>query len=304
MVVCTRNRPQEVERLLESLSKLSYVPTLIVVDASDTSATAGVVRRYQGMIPCASVRYMRAAPGVTRQRMKGVEALPTETDVVHFLDDDVVLQDGYFEELERCFALDTRVLGAGPVMDSAIRRPANWHDRLFLRDSNRGGCVLASGVNVLPRTVRGRMEVDWLSGCGMSYRTSVFRRIRFDETLEGYCLGEDVDFSYRVGQLGKLVVTSDAHLEHWQSAIDRLTADAWTRQAVVWRHSFVTKMRSAGLSIAAFWWSIAGELLFSGSFHGLRVSRDGLSHVAAVALGARDAMRARSHVMRRRDHRD
>jgi GT2 family glycosyltransferase len=210
---------------------------------------------------------------------------------VHFLDDDVVLAEGYFEGLEKCFLRDRQVLGAGPAMDSEIRRSANWHDRLFLRDSNIGGRVLASGVNVLPRRAGGAARVDWLSGCGMSYRTSVFERVRFDESLEGYCLGEDVAFSYRVGKMGKLVVTQASRLEHRQSAVDRLTADAWTRQALAWRHAFVSEHRREGLSLVAFWWSVVGELVFSGALHGLAVRKAGLSHVAAVTLGVRDVVR-------------
>ena len=157
------------------------------------------------MAPGTLLRVLTTSPGLTRQRMVGVEALSADTEVVHFLDDDVVLEEGYFEAIEDCFAADQLVLGVSPLAQSADRPPANWRGRFFLRDSNVGGRVLASGINVLPRPVLGVSEVQWLSGCGMSFRTSVFKFCRFDESLEGYCLGEDVDFSLEL-PVGRLLV--------------------------------------------------------------------------------------------------
>ena len=77
-------------------------------------------------------------------------------------------------------------------------------------DSPRTGRVLPSGRNPLVVDVLSVTEVDWLSGCSMSFRRAVFEMFSFNEELTGYGLGEDVEFSYRVHQRGRLLVTPDA----------------------------------------------------------------------------------------------
>jgi GT2 family glycosyltransferase len=55
------------------------------------------------------------------------------------------------------------------------------------------------GLSLPMRDVPGLAE--WLSGCSMAFKKSVFEKVRLDERLEsfgGYALGEDYDFSHRV----------------------------------------------------------------------------------------------------------
>jgi GT2 family glycosyltransferase len=67
-------------------------------------------------------------------------------------------------------------------------------------------------------------QVDWLSGCSMSFRASVFEHIRFDERRTGNGVGEDVDFCLRASAYGRILWLSDATLEHHQSPINRFGA--------------------------------------------------------------------------------
>ena len=41
---------------------------------------------------------------------------------------------------------------------------------------------------------------QWLSGTNQCYRTVVFDSLRWDENLQLYCEGEDIDFSFRVSE--------------------------------------------------------------------------------------------------------
>jgi len=220
--------------------------------------------------------------------MVGVRELWPQCEIVHFIDDDVVLENGYFEGLERCLAANPSVLGVGGVMPSAARPSADWRHRMLLLDSARGGRVLRSGVNVLPRVVTAPTDVDWLSGCSMSYRTSVLRTLSFDLRMSGYCLGEDVGFSYRVGRMGRLMVTPEARLEHLQSPADRLAALDLARQVIAWRHAFVAEMSHEGLSMAAYWWPVVGDLLLAGANGLLRRRRSRLDYASAILKGVSD----------------
>jgi GT2 family glycosyltransferase len=103
------------------------------------------------------------------------------------------------------------------------------------------------------------IDVDWLSGCSMSFRRRVFDRLRFDEGLPGYGLGEDVDLTYRVAQMGRLVVTPAARLQHLQSPTNRLDAVRYTRDELITRARRV-RHRTGRLRMRAFWWSVIGQI--------------------------------------------
>jgi GT2 family glycosyltransferase len=159
-------------------------------------------------------------------------------------------------------------------------------------DSPRPGAVLRSGRAVLAFVPRELLEVDWLSGCSMSYRTSVFDELRFDAGLSGYSMGEDLDFSFRAGRVGKLVVTPEARLEHRASPVNRLGVADWYAMDVVTRHRRV--LRSEGrLSRAAFWWSVGGEVVLAVAKAVVRRRRSALAAVRGTGRGVAAVLRTR-----------
>ncbi|PSQ72022.1 MAG: hypothetical protein BRD31_01985, partial [Bacteroidetes bacterium QH_2_64_26] len=92
----------ELARTLESVAKQSGAAhrLVIVVDGSDhddAERTAEVVQNWcdEGL-PFRHHCYS-GSPAGTRQRNAGVDLLPESVDVVHFIDDDVTLQAGYFD---------------------------------------------------------------------------------------------------------------------------------------------------------------------------------------------------------------
>ena len=50
------------------------------------------------------IEHQRAEPGLTRQRTAGIDA--TAEQIVHFVDDDTVLEPGYFEAIVDAFVAD------------------------------------------------------------------------------------------------------------------------------------------------------------------------------------------------------
>jgi GT2 family glycosyltransferase len=253
LVICTRNRPQDVRSCLESVLRQTEAPRVVLVaDGSSDERTAAVAAE----LP--DVRYVRVEPGLTRQRNAAVRALERNVELVHFVDDDTVLEPGYVAAIRQAFA-DPSIGGVGGVIKNIPPRRPRLLYRLFLLDSRRSGVVLRSGRNVLAADVAEPADVDWLSGCTMSFRAEVLRSQAFDESRLGYCLGEDVDYSLRVGERWRLVVTPYARLEHMHSPIGRYSAGRWYAAEVVERHQRVALHRGR-LSRTAFWWSIAGEV--------------------------------------------
>ncbi|MCE5204280.1 MAG: glycosyltransferase [Actinomycetia bacterium] len=287
VIVCTRNRPDEVRRLLGTLPSQTVQPMLIVVDASDDEATEVLVDEFTRAGLWMAVDYTRAEPGLTRQRMAGVRRLQDQVTVVHFIDDDVVLEPEYFESIERAFRELPEALGIGGMDTALTAHSPGLAGRLFGFDNDAQGRVLRSGHPVLVYNATTVIRVDWLSGCGMSFRRSVFDRHAFDESLEGYSLGEDVDFTYRVSREGPLYVTPRARLRHCQSPRDRAAAQKIASDDVVRRHEFVRRMRGSGMSTLAFWWSVYGEELVLGLKSTLGLDADAAARCQGMAEGVR-----------------
>jgi GT2 family glycosyltransferase len=269
VVICTRNRPSELERTLSSVAAQagSTERLVLIVDGSDPSEaerTATVVEDKSNQLPVSYYRYP-APPAGTRQRNAGVDRLPSSVRIVHFIDDDVTLKAGYFEAITEGFSRHPSVLGIGGIIEepSSPTRPlASGMRRFFLLSANAPSRVLSSGHTTPARPTLDRtlQPAEWLSTCASSYRRRVFERHRFDPAVEGPSPRlEDLDFSYRVAQNGPLAVTTEAHCIHRVSASNRRDTAEAACERVVRRYWFVEKNMDHPAHRLAFWWSVVGK---------------------------------------------
>jgi GT2 family glycosyltransferase len=266
VVICTRNRPDDLATCLGSLAVQTRRPDeILVVDASDDEQSA---RRVAAWLPAGAlpaVRVLHCPPGLTRQRNLAV--VHARGDVLTFLDDDVVLAPGYLAAILALFELDPGLGGAEGVIQTAPlrgrRRLANAYRAFFRMNAlGRPRGVKRSGFLTYDPWPRSAQLVDCLSGCNMSYRREVFDRFRFDEWYGGYALGEDCDFSYRVSRAYRLAQTPHAHLEHRMSPVARQRRPALVEMARVHHYYFVRKnLPRTPLTWLCWAWSELGELL-------------------------------------------
>jgi GT2 family glycosyltransferase len=296
LVLCTRNRPDELGNCLVSVRVQQRVPTrVLVVDSSDDDAVARiVVDLAQTWAPGSVLDYLWCEPGLARQRAAGIDA--TVEDIVHFVDDDTVLERGYFEAIVAVFDADAEgtVGGVGGfVTDQPPHRFTRVDEWLGL-DAREEGVVLPSGRNVRVYTPPpAPVEVDWLPGCAMSYRRAVFERERPNTDLGGDRNGEDVELSYRVRQHWRLMITPFARLEHRESPTGRRSPEELVRVELISRYERV-RAGTGRLSKPAFWVSAVGQLgwygakgLVTWSDERLAIARETGAAIADIARGRR-----------------
>jgi GT2 family glycosyltransferase len=286
IVICTRNRPDDLHACLETIATQTSLPDVVwIVDASSNDDTEVVCRAAN--TPAMPVHHVRSEPSTSRQRNTGVRR--SGSDVVHFLDDDVLLERDYLSEILRVFLDQPGALGVGGLPTNLPDFTPGWLRRLFAPASTQQGRVLASGRGVLVYDVDGPTYVDWLSGCCMSFRRTAVLREPFDEGMTGYALGEDLDMSYRVRQHGRLVVTPSARLVHLESPTNRLNPRDWAMRDAINRHrrvgSGVGRFRPT-----AYWASIASQVVYYAA-RGV-VTRSAVDRATAAGL-ARGAIRSR-----------
>lgn len=265
LILCTRNRPDEVRACLATVRAQTHVPDrVVVVDSSDGQATEQVVAEAAADWPAGHIGYRRASPGLTHQRNVGIDA--TTGDVVHFVDDDTLLDLGYFAAILDVFGADAtcEIGGVGGFITNQPEHRFRRVDVWLGLDSAAEGVVLRSGRNIrVYDEPPGDIDVDWLPGCAMSYRRMVFETERPSEEPGPTRMGEDVELSYRVRQRRRLVITPRARLEHLESDAGRASREVFDTVEIVSRHDRV-RAGTGHLERRAFWVSVWGQLLWYG----------------------------------------
>ncbi len=213
-------------------------------------------------------------PGTAHQRNLGLAAI--RTDIVHFIDDDVILDPGYLAAIDRCYE-DPAVVGA--VGNLTRGEPATLglvgpRVRRHLRRGAGSGRVSRGGVAHPIDTALGDHDVEWMPSAVMSMRTDLARRLSFDERLElgptgPYALAEDLDVSHRLHKHGVLRFCAGAGARHCGLEMWRLQLpDYWRMRALVGR--YLAGKPDLGFSTAEAHWTLAVDLAYIASLTALR----------------------------------
>lgn len=276
VVICTKDRPDDIEMSCAAAHAASPALPLLVLDASTTDATRKVCEHLCKLHdPHLRLIYHPARrAGLARQRNDAIELCrELGVEIVHFIDDDTEVSPGYFDAIERRFERDVTVMGVGgvvvnqPVFDYLAIRS------FFLLRSRRQGSGLRSGRKMLGQYPGAHESdhVEWLIGCSMSYRMVVFSEMKFDDRLEGASLGEDFDFSFRLSRKHRLAVEPEAQCVHHVTSAARDTKRATACERILNVYRRVSEQQDLGMSRAAFWWATFGDiLLHTGSWLVLR----------------------------------
>jgi glycosyltransferase involved in cell wall biosynthesis len=253
VIIPTRDRAGDLSQTLDGVLAQTRPPDeLIVVDQSRADDLGERVAEYAGPrlihIRDTKIRGLPAARNVGFAASAG--------DLVCFLDDDVTLDPSYLSEMERGFGLFTEWAGLTGRLTEEGRDPV-WRGlkaalfrHRFLRDERH---VLASLIR--PRPMR------LLPGCAFCLRREVLERFRFDEDLEGYALGEDVDFFLRAGKAFGFGAAPAAKAHHRRSPVGRV-GGAKMLDAVKSSSRYLWTRHRAGFAddLAYFWFMLGLSL--------------------------------------------
>ena len=264
-LITTRDRPKELCRLIDSILGQSVLPQeIVIVDASDESDESTL----RELVESAGVDFvfLTSEPGRTHQLNVGIEA--SRGDIVLINDDDVVLEEGYHDAMLKVFEQGGASVGgvqATVIGDTLKPLPMRAFRALFLlsrHTKDAPGRLLPSGYYTTPVRPTGLREVEALRLCGLAFRQEVFAAHRFDETLEGYALKEDIDFSYRVSRQYKLFVTPDARFYHLKAPGARISVKQKSRMHVINNYRIHRRnLASTPASSLAFAWALFGRVL-------------------------------------------
>lgn len=259
LVICTRNRPVDIEAALSRAAAGTDTPDLLVVDASDP-VTALNVREIASRH---LARYIPHEPGLALQRNSALAfAKSKQYNIIHFIDDDTLIDREYIREVRAAFARDSSLAGVGGVVTNQPRPKLRGIKRFFLLDGRIPGQVLRSGRNVIGHYPEDPADApEWLPGCCMSYQLKMTRGLQFDSRLQGYSWGEDFDFGFRLSRTERLRIEPRARVVHTESPVSRLSSRVLAAQRTVRLYRWVDEHQALGMSRVAWGWSVLGELV-------------------------------------------
>jgi glycosyltransferase involved in cell wall biosynthesis len=218
IIIPTRDRLRQITRLLDSIRKstgLGLTETEIIVgDNGSRDGTWEMLRRISADFPVPLRLLQNETPGKCRILNEAISM--ARGDVLAFLDDDVIVDQGWLEAMTNYFKQAPRlaVQGTIRILPEELKDPEM--DRLIQRF----------------RTVhqfeyhRGAEEIGTLNGANMAIRREVFTQVGgFDTRLGPGASGtsEDVELAHRI-RLAKIKIgyMADAVVYHELNR-DRLT---------------------------------------------------------------------------------
>jgi GT2 family glycosyltransferase len=305
LIVCTYKRPGSLERLLKALQNQTVYPDeVLIIDGSRDVETEQMLEKnhYPNLI---YYRVKDKDKGLTLQRNYGLRKVSDDFDIVCFLDDDIVPEINYFEELLKTYIKIPNAIATGGwiidetewnnvapdylpkfdeyLIDGYVRKLGQRNvlrKRLGLLSPLAPGCMpeFSHGFSTgfLPPT--GKIyPVEFFMGGVSSYRRSVFRKIKFSDRFIGYGLYEDMDFCLRLLSLGKLYLNTSARVAHLHEEAGRPNYYKYGRMVIengfyVWR----LKYRDPKLSAKIKWALINILLLLIRALNGVN-DRDAMN---------------------------
>ncbi len=270
---------------MTSITQQLLVPDeILVIDGSIDNDTQKMLNEANFKLP---IRYLQVSEqnrGLTKQRNFGIQCVNPSSKLICFLDDDIILDKNYFNELLLPFINDEKVIGCSGYITNESRwifYDPHKHigKRWFIMDgfalylSNRH--YLRRLLGLFPNVPPGYIPFfghgyDAVPPCGKiydcehimggitAYRYSIFGKLKFSEYFVGYGLYEDFDFSVRASKYGKLIINTKAILEHHHNPSGRpdlykygkmVTRNGW----YVWR----LKHRHPPFSAKIKWYQIS-----------------------------------------------
>ena len=197
LVIASHGRPVILQQVMTHLLLQRRVPDEIVISAvghDDISAAIATDFR---------VRSVFGSVGLTCQRNRGISCLIDTADVIAFIDDDFLVGDDYFLNMERIFEQDDSIVG---VNGEIIADGANSPGFTFEEGLRLGQQYRLRKTMPVTRELSGR----YAEGCNgiIACRTANIGSIRFDEPLPLYGWQEDLDFCGALRRSGRLVRTN------------------------------------------------------------------------------------------------
>ncbi len=286
VILCTRNRINDIVRCLHSIAKQTELPDeIIIVDSGDHKLLAQ--KEFtpvfnNEIFATTKLVYLHTKPGLTFQRNIGIKN--ATGDIIYFFDDDTILDHDYLHHMNNVFHKNQQY--AGGMGDIINVKKSSWQYKIFrtifmLPREGASGNFTWSGMPTHPYSTKRFKVVEVLGGCCMAFRACILKDYKFDENLYGYSYMEDCDIAKRIAKHYQLFFNPSARLQHLESPTNRDVIEKNSEMFVYnYSYLFFKNFYSQNrLRLIAYIWSIIGlfiESLLCTDFNKIRGYKKGI----------------------------
>ncbi len=262
-VVPTKNRADDLLKLIESLLVQSFFPIeLIVVDQSNQSNLSILQEKFVNSV--ISLNYFHRIDINSLVEAKAFGVSVSKGDFVCFLEDDIILDTEFFSALVQGFIEKEYMLGS---CGRITNMPRSSKFFVFCQSIFFKGIFHDPRLKIFNSSDKlFLVESHMLNGGLSMWKKSVFETEEID-VLNGFFMIEDVEYSTRVAKSfpKSLYINCRANVEHKMSPKNRLEFDLRQENKIKEAILFYKKRkywRGAiyGLSLALFWWTLDAVL--------------------------------------------
>ena len=262
-VIPTRDRPQDLVGAVESILRQTRLPNeLIIVDQS-----AGVESKELIMNLCSGRQagqfelvYIHDQAICGLVAAKDVAVTSSRGDIILFLEDDVILDVKYVENMVGGFHDTPQMMGSSGVILEMPRRACCYRAMFHLFHR---GIFYDRRVDVHGNPgewERKLIQSNFLNGGVSAYRREGFEKGKFD-TKNGFFMLEDIDFSTRAArEFGgdKFFINTSARLLHTFSPANRAVSGARYEHKLREYVCFYKKNCDQAGALPSFLWLLVG----------------------------------------------
>jgi len=251
ILVATKNRPEKLTKLLESLTpSANYIGQAVIVSSGQNISK--VIENFKDTL---NIKHLHSkVPGQITQKMEGIKHVDKKISWVLFLDDDITISKEAIDVLINKYIKNPYFIdvnGFGLKIDSLEFRKYTKVQIMLMRFfglySDKSGSVLESGHAQTYQNSLEDIETEWLNGIS-AWRAESLRSYgsRFPEI--NYAAYEDVMYSYRISRKSRLLFASSVSVVNQDLEIyTPLTATQYKAGSYM-RYSFVLENKNLSKS--------------------------------------------------------
>lgn len=216
IIIPTKDRYKFLHNSLITLSKNSkFFKEVLIIDSSNKKIkllNKNLVKNFKYKI-----KIFDSKPSISIQRNIGLRHVCKRSNYVMFLDDDITFYNNAFYKIVTFIKKNTNYAGIG--FNLIIKKKENWiKDKLKKNKliqklnlySEHSGDVTKSGWHTKAINLKKTKEVKWLPTQAVIYKKKILTKKFFASKFGEYSYLEDLDFSYSISKIGKLVICHSA----------------------------------------------------------------------------------------------
>jgi GT2 family glycosyltransferase len=263
IIIPTKNRPDDLLKAVESICIQSRLPDeLIVIDQSINNLSAKPIYDLTSKYKQIKFIYVHDSSLLGLVDAKKAAVNHATGDLICFLEDDIVLEPEYIQQIELGFTNQPKMIGCCGIITNPPK--VNFLYKFLFNIFHRG--IFKDKRMMLKSLHHGYdnnlVESDMLSGGVSAWHREVFDEVEFD-VANGFHMFEDIDFSTRVAchYGNRLFINPNARLAHYCSPLNRDLLGARERKKVTECFTYFKKRKDWPNAAMSFYWLLLGMLL-------------------------------------------